>query len=180
MDKKMVKQFAKVQERRLREMEEREEFQAICDHKVEKKNKVKSTLKPVEGKSYYKCSVCGARVSLDPVSKQDLKEACDTIMTVLQQFKVVQDELPMKVLQQVGFIGQFIPRLDDLYDDTRQELYKRQCGGNETHSYNDFDEFGAYAAYAKPLTLGDYAKHKNKHKGKNKKKNKKKNKSKWY
>lgn len=184
MDKKTIKAFAKREERYVREREEREEFQAKCDHKYVKKGKLQSTLRNIEGSdTELKCTVCGARVNFDAISQKELAEAVDTIRMMLHQVKSVQDITNEDIIAQIGFVGMFLNRAEDLYKGTRKELSRRVDGRQEDRFDYDYDDFGNYARGHRPMTIDDYAKSQKKKKNKDKDKKKKNNKKKkdaWY
>lgn len=187
MKKKDFKEFSKREERYLREREEREEFQARCDHKLEKKGKMVSTLRPVNGSNELECPVCGARVKFEAASIKDLRDAKELLLNVLHQVKAVED-LNDGILMQIGFVSMFLNRVEDLYDGTRTELTRRSGAGNQSNNDDRYDysyeNFGNYAASNRPMSIYDYEdkKHKNKNKGKGKDKDydkKKKKKKNW-
>lgn len=182
MKKSVLKDLRKQKKIEAQEIMKRERLQAVCDHKLEKKGKEVSQLKP-EG-DHFKCRVCGTRIDFDAIDKAELKEATDTVRRALEQIKTISDDMNDEIVEQMAFVIQFNTRIESLYEDVRETLIEKTNPSTKGYN-NNFDNnmYGNYCAGgAGPLIIGDYKKDKHKHKNKNHKnnKNKKKKKDKWY
>lgn len=182
MKKSALKDLKRQKKIEAQEIMKRERLQAICDHKIEKKGKEVSQLKP-DG-DHYKCRICGTRVDFDVIDKAEIKDAVNTLRRALEQVKTISDDMNQDIINQIAFVIQFNTRVNELYDDVRETLIEKTNPSSKGYSNFDNEMYGNYCAGgAGPLIIGDYKKHKNKNKNKHKndkhKKNKKK-KDKWY
>lgn len=179
MKQKLIKDLAKQQKRILKERQQREELQAECDHKIEKKNHNVTALK--EHGDHYKCSICGAVVDFTPIDKKALADAVQLIIRANEQIKVVYDDFNDEIRETIGANTLYLDRLEEIYKPVRKEIDDSESGVQERYYDNDgpFTAYGSFATSARgPLLAGDYSKKKNKTKNKNKNKNKEKNKKK--
>ena len=167
MDKKLVKKFASYEKERIKKQMEREEFQARCDHKIDKKGRSVAQLKEGQNGEAI-CRICGAHLSFDPISQKSIAEAKRTFVSALQQFKILKDDVPGKVLDDIAFAIQVAERLENLYAPIRKELSMK----NEGYVDDVVDQGNYYASSNYPLfSEMDKKKHK-KNKDKKHKKNK--------
>ena len=140
MKKKDIKMLKKQEEMFYAERLKAEQFKTVCDHKITSKGKTVSKLEYIgqneNGVDTYKCRLCGTKLDLEPISKQEIAEATAIVRRVIEQTKVVDDDISSAVMEKLGFISQLMLKLDEFYDDTR---YKLMATENEGKSKNNYE-----------------------------------------
>lgn len=176
MKKKDIKMLKKQEEMFYAERLKAEQFKTVCDHKITSKGKTVSKLEYIgqneNGVDTYKCRLCGTKLDLEPISKQEIAEATAIVRRVIEQTKVVDDDISSAVMEKLGFVSQLMLKLDEFYDDTRYKLMATENEGKSKNNYEPREFRGIDMSHDRPMFFGEYSEGKKKHK-KNKDKDKK-------
>jgi hypothetical protein len=136
--------LAKMQQVRQELEKESKRIVVECSHQNEK-GKLK--IRAVSNNGDYECKYCGAKFNMNPISRNTLADATETLHNAIQQIRCYSDiHSDAKLIHALGEIDYNIGETGELYDRVTN-VYGKGNGNKKKKNKNRGDGGGQFGSY---------------------------------
>lgn len=121
-----------------------------CVHWIIRKNKPQPLVMNDPENGWWRCAVCGARFPVSPFEHDEMEQACNTLLTMVNQMqfwavKFGGDAEDTKMFLE---LKKYIPKFDKVSKAITKRLYKRAQWENNRDKTDAMNQFDMYAGFS--------------------------------